>query len=51
MIKENGEGGACGTRGRVLVETPEGKRPLGRPRNRLEDNIGWMFQICCAAKY
>jgi hypothetical protein len=24
---------------RVLVETPEGKRPLGRPRRRWEDNI------------
>jgi hypothetical protein len=24
---------------RVLVENPEGKRPLGRPRNRWEDNI------------
>ena len=24
---------------RVLVETPEGKRPLGRPRRRWVDNI------------
>ena len=24
---------------RVLVEKPEGKRPLGRPRRKLEDNI------------
>jgi len=24
---------------RVLVENPEGKRPLGRPRRRGEDNI------------
>jgi hypothetical protein len=24
---------------RVLVRMPEGKRPLGRPRRRLEDNI------------
>ena len=24
---------------RVLVGKPEGKRPLGRPRHRLEDNI------------
>jgi len=23
----------------LLVEKPEGKRPLGRPRNRKEDNI------------
>ena len=38
-------GGACSTYGgkrgvyRVLVEKPEGKRPLGRPRHRWEDNI------------
>jgi len=38
-------GGACGTYGegrgvyRVLVKKPEGKRPLGRPRRRWEDNI------------
>jgi len=38
-------GGACRTNGegrgfyRVLVGEPEGKRPLGRPRHRLEDNI------------
>ena len=37
--------GACGTyeKGRglyvVLVRRPEGKRPLGRPRHRWEDNI------------
>jgi len=24
---------------RVLVGKPEGKKPLGRPRHRLEDNI------------
>jgi hypothetical protein len=24
---------------RVLVEKPEGKKPLGRPRHRWEDNI------------
>ena len=24
---------------RVLVRKPEGKRPLGRPRRRCEDNI------------
>jgi hypothetical protein len=24
---------------RILVGTPEGKRPLGRPRQRWEDNI------------
>ena len=37
--------GACVTYGegrgvhRVLVGKPEGKRPLGRPRRRWEDNI------------
>ena len=35
---------ACGTYGgrgvhKVLVGKPEGKRPLGRPRRRWEDNI------------
>jgi hypothetical protein len=36
---------ACSTSGskrnayRVLVGKPEGKRPLGRPRSRLVDNI------------
>jgi hypothetical protein len=38
-------GGACSTNGekrsayRMLVGKPEGKRPLGRPRRRWEDNI------------
>jgi hypothetical protein len=40
-------GWTCGTQGRgegigayrVLVGRPEGKRPLGRPRRRWEDNI------------
>jgi hypothetical protein len=36
-------GGTCGTHGRgvyrVLVGRLEGKRPLGRPRRRWEDNI------------
>jgi hypothetical protein len=38
-------GGACSSNGegrdvyRVLVEKPEGKRPLERPRGRWEDNI------------
>ena len=27
---------------RVLVGKPEGKRPLGRPRLRRVDNIGWI---------
>ena len=29
---------------RVLVGKPEGKRPLGRPRHRWEDNIKVDFQ-------
>jgi hypothetical protein len=38
-------GGACSTNGesrgvyRVVVGKPEGKRPLGIPRRRCEDNI------------
>jgi hypothetical protein len=38
-------GGTCGTNEesknvyRLLVEKPEGKRPLGRPRRRWIDNI------------
>jgi len=37
---------------RVLVAKPEGKRPLGRPRRRCEDNItmdlqkvGWGHEL------
>jgi hypothetical protein len=43
-MKEDEVGWACGTHGggggvyRVLVGRPEGKRPLGRPRRRWEDN-------------
>jgi hypothetical protein len=29
---------------RVLVGKPEGKRPLGRPRHRWEDNIKMNFR-------
>jgi len=35
-------GGACSAYGeeeRVLVGKPEGKRPLGKPRRKWEDNI------------
>jgi hypothetical protein len=38
-------GRACSTNGnkinkyRILIGKPEGKRPLGRPRRRWEDNI------------
>jgi len=44
-MEENEIGGACsaygGRRGAysVLMGKPEGKRPLGRPRIRWEDNI------------
>ena len=43
-------GEACSTYGkrrgvyRVLVGNPEGKRPLGRPMHRWEDNIKMDFQ-------
>jgi hypothetical protein len=43
-------GGACGAYGeesgvhRVLVGKPEGRRPLGRPRLRLDDNIKFDLQ-------
>jgi hypothetical protein len=30
---------------RVLVGKPEGKRPLGRPRRRWEDNIKMDLQV------
>jgi len=45
QIEKNEIGGACSTYGerrdvyRVLVGKPEGKRPLGRPRRRWEDNF------------
>jgi hypothetical protein len=29
---------------RVLVGKPEGKTPLGRPRNRWKNNIIWIFK-------
>ena len=29
---------------RVLVGTPEGKRPLGGPRRRWEDILRWIFR-------
>jgi hypothetical protein len=45
QIEKNEMGGACSTYGeirgvhRALVGKPEGKKPLGRPRHRWEDNI------------
>jgi hypothetical protein len=46
QIKENEMGGACNTHEserrnayEIFVGKPEGKRPLGRPRRRWEDNI------------
>jgi hypothetical protein len=44
-LKEDEMGRACSTNGetrnayRILVEKPEGKRPLGRPTRRWVDNI------------
>jgi hypothetical protein len=44
-VKEDEVGWTCDTQGegravyRVLFGRPEGKRPLGRPRHRWEDNI------------
>jgi hypothetical protein len=44
-IKKNEMGGVCSTYGarrgvyRVLVGKPEGKRTLGRPRHKWENNI------------
>jgi hypothetical protein len=34
----------CGEEKRVLMEKPEAKRPLGRPRHRWEDNIKMDFE-------
>jgi hypothetical protein len=44
-IEKNEMSGTCSAYGekrclyRVLLGNPEGKRPLGRPRHRWEDNI------------
>jgi hypothetical protein len=44
-------GGSCSTMGkrrgvyRVLEVKPEGKRPRGRPRSRLEENIKMVLQV------
>jgi hypothetical protein len=45
VIVKDGMGGACSTHGevsnayKILVGKREGKRSLGRPRHRWEDNI------------
>jgi hypothetical protein len=45
QVKEDEMGRACSTNGekrkayRILVGKPEGRRPLGKPRHRREDNI------------
>jgi hypothetical protein len=52
-MEKNEMGGGCNTYGerrcvnRVLVGKPEGKRPLGRPRLRWEDNIQMDLLIMC----
>jgi hypothetical protein len=50
-------GGACTAYGgeethiQVLVGKPEGKRPLGRPRLRREDNIKmYLHEVGCGGK-
>jgi hypothetical protein len=49
-VKKDEMGRACSTNGekrsayRILVGKPEGKRPLGRPRRRWEDNIRMDFR-------
>ena len=52
-IEKNEMGWACSAYGgesrgvyRVLVGKPEGKRPLGRPRRRWEDNINLLKTKC-----
>ena len=40
---------------RVLVEKPEGKKPLWRPRSRWEDNkktiFRWFIPVVCVQQY
>jgi hypothetical protein len=50
-IEKNVMGGACvlhmGERSGeywVLVGEPEGKRPLGRPQHKWDDDIKWIFR-------
>jgi len=50
QIEKNEMGGACSMYWgkemccNVLVGQPEGKRPIGRPMRRLEDNINMNLQ-------
>jgi hypothetical protein len=43
-------GGACSSDGegrgvyRILLGKPEGKRPMGRPRRRWKEILGWIFR-------
>jgi hypothetical protein len=39
MVRACSTNGEKRNAGRILVENPEGKRPLGRPRHRWVDNI------------
>jgi hypothetical protein len=47
-------GRTCGTYGErrgvymALVGKPEGRRPLGRPRYRWENNIKWILEKCAS---
>jgi len=56
-IEKNKVGGACSAYGgmgvyRVLMGKPEGRRPLGRSRRRLEDNIKMDLQeMLCGTMY
>jgi hypothetical protein len=49
-MEKNEMGEACSAYGerrgvyRSLMAKPEGKRPLGRPWPRREDNIKWIFR-------
>jgi hypothetical protein len=50
LVEEDEMGGPCSTNWeqkkayRLLVRKPEGKRPLGRPRRRWVNNIGWFLE-------
>jgi len=57
QMKKNEMGAACSTYGGqersvygVLVGRPEGKRPLGRPRHRWDDNIKIGFFRECGGR-